>query len=69
MTKTPLAYTVSEAANAAALGRTTVYAAIRRGELTARKAGRRTVVLHADLQDWLNTLAPITAANAPSARD
>lgn len=54
-----LAYSVSEAAQVAALGRSTVYEAIRHRELTARKAGRRTVILAADLAAWLQSLPPI----------
>ena len=65
MTEARLAYGVSEAATVAALGRSTVYAAIRRGELTARKAGRRTVVLAADLEAWLKALPPIKAPPTP----
>ncbi|HZL41311.1 MAG TPA: helix-turn-helix domain-containing protein [Pseudolabrys sp.] len=67
MTKSRLAYDVSEAATVAALGRSTVYAAIRRGELTARKAGRRTVVLTADLEAWLKALPPIKTTPASGA--
>jgi excisionase family DNA binding protein len=65
MMESRLAYGVSEAAAVAALGRSTVYAAIRRGELTARKAGRRTVVLAADLEAWLKRLPPIKPTPAP----
>jgi excisionase family DNA binding protein len=67
MTESRLAYGVSEAATVAALGRSTVYAAIRRGELTARKAGRRTVVLAADLEAWLKALPPIKTTPASGA--
>ena len=69
MTESRLAYAVSEVATVAALGRSTVYAAIRRGELTARKSGRRTVVLAADLEAWLRALPPIKptfASGAPA---
>jgi excisionase family DNA binding protein len=75
MTESRLAYSVSAAATVAALGRSTVYAAIRRGELTARKSGRRTVILAADLEAWLQalpqikTLASDTPAHTQPARD
>lgn len=36
--------------------RTTIYAAIKNGDLTARKYGRCTVVLAADLDRFLNKL-------------
>lgn len=64
MSKFRLAYGVSEAAAIAALGRSTVYAAIGRGELTARKVGRRTVVLVADLEAWLQALPSINTTLA-----
>lgn len=59
MLESRLAYDVAEAAVVAAIGRSSLYAAIRRGELTARKAGRRTVVLATDLAAWLEALPPI----------
>lgn len=60
-----LAFSVLEAARAAAVGRSTVYEAIRNHELIARKAGRRTVILAADLTAWLQALPSIK----PSAPD
>lgn len=38
------------------LGRTSVYQAIRDRKLTARKVGRRTIVLKADLEAFLSGL-------------
>jgi predicted DNA-binding transcriptional regulator AlpA len=52
----PLAYNIPEAAHKAATSRSSVYLAIASGSLKARKIGRRTVVLHDDLLDWLNNL-------------
>jgi excisionase family DNA binding protein len=52
----PLALTISEACSASRSGRTTLYGAIKRGELRARKRGRSTIVLVADLRAWLESL-------------
>jgi excisionase family DNA binding protein len=51
-----VAYTVSEAVELTGIGRTSIYAAIKRGELGVGKAGRRTVLLAYDLATYLNTL-------------
>jgi hypothetical protein len=44
---------------ATGLGRSSLYAAIKSGQLAARKAGRRTIVLRADLDDFLRSLPPV----------
>lgn len=49
-----LAYKMEEAAARCGLGRTTLFEAARRGELRVTKVGRRTIVLHDDLVDWLH---------------
>ena len=56
LTATPLAHSVEEAATRANCGRTTVYAAIKARSLTARKIGRRTIILDEDLRRWLVSL-------------
>jgi hypothetical protein len=54
--ETMLAYTVADVCRLCRQSRTSIYAAMGRGELVARKRGRRTVVLLADLRRWLDGL-------------
>jgi excisionase family DNA binding protein len=51
-----LAYTVEGVCETAGIGRSSVFEAIRSGELVARKMGRRTIVLEGDLRRWLASL-------------
>jgi hypothetical protein len=43
-----------------------IYDAIRRSELKARKMGRRTIILRADLEHWLDSLPVLDLNNNPS---
>jgi excisionase family DNA binding protein len=52
----PLAVSINEACKLAGIGRSSIYQAIRRGELPIRKSGRRSLILTADLQRWLSEL-------------
>ena len=52
----PLAVTVADACNVASSSRSELYAAILRGELRARKRGRKTLILMADLRAWVEAL-------------
>jgi excisionase family DNA binding protein len=61
----PMALTISEACSVSRSGRTTLYGAIKRGELRARKRGRSTVILPADLRAWLEGLPAITPKRKP----
>ena len=51
-----LAYTIPEAVEAGAGGRTKIYEAINAGTLRAKKRGKRTVILAADLAQYLESL-------------
>ena len=53
------AYSVSEAAVLAGVGRDQVYSAIREGRLDARKWGRRTVITTEALRQFLRDLPPL----------
>ena len=52
----PFAVSINEACKWAGIGRSSIYQAIRRGELPIRKSGRRSLVLMADLQRWISEL-------------
>ncbi len=47
---------ISEACRIAGIGRTKLYEAITNGTLTARKYGKRTIILRSDLQAFLAAL-------------
>ncbi len=51
-----LCYTIDEAQAEGAGGKTAIYAAIKSGALKARKRGNRTVILAADLTQYLESL-------------
>jgi excisionase family DNA binding protein len=57
----PMALKISEACDASRCGRTTLYEAIKRGELRAVKRGKSTLILEADLRRWLESLPAINA--------
>ena len=51
-----LVYSIADITKLVGLGRTFVYQEIKEGRLAVRKAGRRTLVLDADLKVWLSVL-------------
>ena len=54
-----MAFSVDEAAMRAGLGRDSIYAAIRSGQLRGVKAGRRTLVTADALRQYLDQLPPL----------
>jgi len=56
------ALSIVQVCEAASASRTTVYEAIKAGELVARKRGARTLVLSDDLAAWLQSLPTISGA-------
>ena len=53
---TKLAYTIDQAVDQGAGSRTIVYEAINAGTLKAKKRGKRTIILAADLIQYLESL-------------
>ena len=51
-----LSLSIEEVRSATGLGKTKIYQLINSGQLTARKIGKRTLVLKADLESYLSGL-------------
>lgn len=51
-----LTYTIDEASKVIGLGRTRLYEELNSGRLKGVRAGRRTLIPHASIEDWLNEL-------------
>jgi excisionase family DNA binding protein len=64
-----LAYSVREAAQIANLGRSTIYKALAEGNLTARKAYGRTLILHDDLEAFLKGLPSLVQTSGAPAHN
>ena len=52
----PLAFTIPEAVAISRVSRSEIYAALQRGDLVARKRGRRTLILRHDLELFMTGL-------------
>lgn len=53
--------TIPEAMAFSGMSRSSLYAALKRGDLPARKAGRRTLIAYADLEAYLASLPSFKA--------
>ena len=62
------AYSINSAAEIIGAGRDGIYAAIRSGQLKARKFGRRTLILDKDLASFLQSLPDLgsSAVHSPA---
>ena len=52
----PIAVTIPDAVKLSGCSRSALYEAMKRGDLSARKAGRRTLISFADLEAYLASL-------------
>jgi excisionase family DNA binding protein len=64
-----IALTIIEACQALSVSRTSLYEAIGRGELTARKRGRRTLVLVDDLRSWVEQFPTLKSTALKQSRN
>jgi hypothetical protein len=60
MQKMTLSLNVRQAVEASGLTRSHIYEAMKKGDLTARKAGRRTIILAEDLRRYIENLPTST---------
>lgn len=59
-----ISYSIPEAVRITSLGRSTIYGAMKTGQLKARKCGKRTVILESDLSTFLKALPALGEARA-----
>jgi excisionase family DNA binding protein len=64
-----LAYSIYEACGLLSVGRTTLYSAIKKGELKTCKVGRRTLISAEALKLWLETLPTSLDVNSKALND
>lgn len=65
-TQEALALSTDEACEIGSFGKNTLYDAIRDGRLKARKIGRKTIILRADLEAYLHSLPTLDLLNNAS---
>jgi excisionase family DNA binding protein len=63
-----LAYTIAEACAAGRIGRTSLYALIKSGELKAVKRGRRTLIPADELERFISSLPVLHGEQASSVK-
>jgi len=51
-----IAMTVQTAVQVSGISRSVLYEALKRGDLKARKSGRRTLIMRVDLEDYISSL-------------
>jgi excisionase family DNA binding protein len=59
--ESPLAYSIADAAKIVGVGRSKLYLELADGRLSARKVGKRTIILADDLRAWLAKLPAMAA--------
>lgn len=64
-----LVHSIPDACVIARAGRTSIYEAIKSGALRAVKRGRRTLILHHDLLDWVESLSPVVVKSFKQPND
>lgn len=52
----PISITIPDAVRATGRSRTSIYEALKSGELSAKKAGRRTLISYSSLKNYLDKL-------------
>ena len=60
-----LALSTKDVTDETGIGLNAQYSAIRTGALKARKLGRKTIILRADLEQWLASLPALNLNNNP----
>lgn len=60
----PLAHTINDACTMSGLSRSTLYEAIKNGQLKAIKCGARTLIRHEELTGFLDGLPQLGTADA-----
>lgn len=55
--------TITEACETLKLGRTRLYDLISKGEITARKAGKKTLIEKSELERWVSSLPSYQSQN------